>query len=674
MVPQLLVDEHHDLHPPSTTEEDRPIGVSTRGKRRTTIFREVPRVEVTLENVSYAPVVPSVSSSRSSKLQRFSRCCHRREQQRVTVLQNISTSLRPYHLSAVMGPSGSGKSSLMSVVADLVRPGDVTAGIIQVNGEEGQIPKRLVGVVWQDDLLLSNLTVEENLYFAARLKTPETTSDAQVRVAVEETMEELGLLHIRHSLVGNPVGHVRGVSGGERKRCAVGAELVVRPSLLLCDEPTSGLDSSSAQALMETLKDLARLGHSVCVVIHQPRTTIFNLLDHLLLLSHGKTLYNGRPSKVRHYLETCLGQELPPETGLADWIMDVITEDERREGGSLLAPKWIECSSKCDFDSPCTDLDLVVGGNSINDQSTKVLDRRLSSLNELQSAPRYNTSFTKQLRLLTQRTLKQQRGERLTLTSMYLQLAYFFFTALFWWRMPDNTAWIFERNSLLFFILIAQSNGIVISAVTVFQQERTLLARERAKKMYSVSSYFLAKTASDMTNNVLLPLLYSMAVYWAVGFRPTFTHFMKNAFTLYWTFGTAQSMGLFLSILIPNAQIALVLAPPITLFFMIMGGFYLPYPNMQPWVKWASYLSFARYGYSALVINEFEGRDIPCADDVAITIGETGQCPLPGEEVIAGLGIQGVSDGFWFNLGMVVALQFLFRIAAYALLRYKRRI
>jgi len=389
------------------------------------------------------------------------------------------------------------------------------------------------------------------------------------------------------------------------------------------------------------------------------------MFDHLLLLSKGNTLYNGHPSKARHYLEMSTSQELPPETGIADWIMDIITEDEQREGGSLLASKWIECSSGTD----CT----ALNADADNQNNNRLLDHEMSSLNELHAAPTYNISFVKQLKLLTRRTMKQQRGERLTLTAVYLQLAYLFFTALFWWRMPNNTAWIFERNSLLFFMLIAQANGIVIAAVTVFQRERTLLSRERAKKMYTVSSYFLAKTISDMTNNVLLPLLYSMVVYWTAGFRPTATHYFKNVLTFYFIFGTAQSMGLFLSILIPNAQIALVLAPPITLFFMIMGGFYIPFPNMHPGVEWASYLSFARYGYSALIINEYEGRVIPCADDVSVSVGLTGECPLPGDNVIANLGIEGgATESFWFNLGMVVALQLIFRFSAYALLRYKR--
>lgn len=103
---------------------------------------------------------------------------------------------------------------------------------------------------------------------------------------------------------------------------------------------------------------------------------------------------------------------------------------------------------------------------------------------------------------------------------------------------------------------------------------------------------------------------------------------------------------------------------------MIMGGFYIPLQNMHPGVAWASWLSFARYGYSALIINEFEGRDIPCTeDDIAVTIGTSDECPLPGEEVIRSLGIEGVAENYWFNVGMVIGLQVLFRLAAYLFLR-----
>lgn len=613
--------------------------------------RDIPLIEVELKNVTYQPFTKTAGMGASSATR-----------QRKTILNRISTRIAPYQLTAWMGPSGSGKTSLISVAADLIHSGDLSDdSLITVNGEEGRIPKRLVGVVWQDDLLLSNLTVEENVFFAARLKTPETTTDAVVRKIVDETLEELGLFHRRDSLVGNPLLGIRGISGGERRRLAIATELVARPSLLLLDEPTSGLDATTAQSLIVTLKDLARQGHSVAVVIHQPRTAIFNSFDHLLLLSQGHMIYDGEPCKVRTFLEACpVVGELPPETGIADWIMDLIIEDEARQSERQLVNHHMSHS-------------VQDGRNQAIHLGTadRKLDRRLSSLNELHSAPRFATGFFTQLRWLTHRTIKQQRGERLTVSTLILQFVYLFFTALFWWRLPNSTANIFERNSLLFFMMIAQANSVVINAVTVFQRERTLLYRERAKKLYGVSSYFLAKTMSDMSTNVILPSLYCMCVYWTANFRPTGQAYLRFILAMYMSFSTAQSMGLVLSILIPTTQLALVLAPPITLFFMILGGFYIPLENMHVGIKWATWLSFARYGYIALLVNEYAERNIPCGGErnAPIQIGVTDQCPLPGEEVLASMGISGLSEEYWFNISMMILLQVVFRVSAYVSLR-----
>lgn len=206
-------------------EEDDDEEDDVRSRKSALLGREVPLVELKLSNVTYAPMTTTANTKGNGS---------KSEKQRTTVLRDVTTTIAPYTLTSWMGPSGSGKTSLISVAADLIKHGDLQSGTITVNGERGRIPKRLVGVVWQDDLLLSNLTVEENIFFAARLKTPESTPDSQVRQLVEETMADLGLTHIRNSLVGSPLSAaIRGVSGGERKRVSVAAELVVRPSLLL---------------------------------------------------------------------------------------------------------------------------------------------------------------------------------------------------------------------------------------------------------------------------------------------------------------------------------------------------------------------------------------------------------------------------------------------------------
>ena len=470
---------------------------------------------------------------------------------------------------------------------------------------------------------------------------------------------------------------------------------MVRPSLLLLDEPTSGLDATTAWSLVSTLQQLAHKGgHAIAVVIHQPRTEIFNMFDHLLLLNHGKTVYNGPPKQARAYLESIPSvTPLPAETGLADWLMDIIKADDdddaasnksRKSAGdsehprSVLAAHWRRRQQ--DEQSTLSANNQVLGDDNAYPSSSRRLldvdatrDRRMSSLKELHKSPNYVTPFRVQLKLLTQRTLKQMRGEKLTKTTILLTFTYTFFSCLFWWQLPDNTSRIFERNSLFFFMLIAQSNGIVTTSISVFQRERALLSRERAKKLYGVLPFFIAKTCSDMTNNVLLPCVYGAITYWAAGFRSDIQSFAKFMLVFYLTMSSAQSLGLFLSILIPSMAIALVLAPPITLFFMIMGGFYIPFESMHPGIRWASWLSFARYGYSSMLINEYGGRDITCASDegqdAAISIGATGECPVPGEDVLSSLGIEGISANYWFGIGILVVLQVAFRVASYIALR-----
>ena len=608
--------------------------------------REVPIVELELENVSYLPMTSTATAKGRSRAKKA----------RTPVLKNISTKIAPYQLTAWMGPSGSGKTSLTSVVAGLVDPTDLSSdGIIKVNGEEGRLPKRLVGVVWQDDLLLSNLTVEETIYFSARLKTPFSISDAEVREIVEETMRELGLSHVRDNLIGSALSNMAGISGGERKRVAVAAELVVRPALLLLDEPTSGLDATTAQQLIITLKELAMLGHSIAVVIHQPRTDIFKMIDHLLLLSKGHVVFNGPASEVRAYLESCPTVEpLPPETGIADWIMDTVIADEKKQE-RVLARHWEKWNS------------TVVQKT----ENRRPLFRRMSTLQELnENRIKFDAPFPKQLSLLVSRTMKQRRGEKLTKTAFLLTFAYMALTSLFWWQLKGDTSDTFQTNSLLFFILIAQGNTIVVSSVSVFQRERNLLRRERAKKMYGVLPYFIAKVLSDMTNNILLPLSYAIVIYFTAGLRLEATAFFKFVFATYLTLSAAQSMGFMLSIAIPNQEIATLLAPPITLFWFIIGGFYIPLKNINVGIKWASYISFARYGYSALMINEYEGRYITCAPgSTAIAIGATGSCPVPGNSVYESMGITGVFANYWFNIAILAVLHVSFLTIAYINLR-----
>ena len=601
----------------------------------------IPLVELSLENITY---VPSTRSSANSS--------------RRQILNNVSTSISPHQLNAWMGPSGSGKTSLVSVAAGLLSDPTndlIDDSTIRVNGEKGMIPKGLVGVVWQEDLLLPNLTVRETVRFAARLKARKHSSESDVDQLVDETLAQLKLTNVRDSLIGTPNGGVgRGISGGERKRVSVAVELVAKPSLLLLDEPTSGLDSSTALQLMLTLKELAALGHAIAVVIHQPRTSIFDLFDNLLLLQKGHVVYEGKASEVKNYLESCSNVEkLPSETGKADWIMDVITEDENRKGGALLPSLW-----KTNREQWSKPSQSIIRGPIL----------RLSSISELkQEQPKFHSGFCTQLKLLTMRASKQQRGERITRNGIILTLCWIGFTTLAWGRMQDTTSYIYNRASLLFFLIVAQSNSVVTTSIITFSSERKLLQRERVKKMYGVLPYFIAKTLADMINSVALPVCYGIVVYWICGYRATTQAFFTFVLVFYLTLSAAQSTGLFLSVAIPNFGMALRLAPFVTLCLIILGGFYIPYESIHSALSWASWISMARYGFSAFIINEFSGRWIECDASGPISTFPN-NCPLSGETVVLHYGIEGMWTSVWLNVAMLVIIQVVLRMGTYFLL------
>lgn len=143
----------------------------------------------------------------------------------------------------------------------------------------------------QEDVLLGTLTVRETLTYSAYLRLPSNMTKEEVNDYVEGTLIEMGLQECADTIIGN--WHLRGVSGGEKKRLSVALEILTKPSLLFLDEPTSGLDSASAFFVIQTLRNIARDGRTVISSIHQPSSEVFALFDDLFLLSGGEIVYFG---------------------------------------------------------------------------------------------------------------------------------------------------------------------------------------------------------------------------------------------------------------------------------------------------------------------------------------------------------------------------------------------
>lgn len=219
-----------------------------------------------------------------------------------TGLLDINISEPNGQLFAIMGGSGAGKSTLFNVLNGTSKP---YKGSVRINGIDiYNEPKRvegIIGFVPQDDLLIEDLSVYQNLYYAAKLCFDEATDEA-LRSLIFQTLESLGLSEAKNLKVGNPLEKT--ISGGQRKRLNIGLELLREPSVLFVDEPTSGLSSRDSENIMDLLKELSLRGKMVFVVIHQPSSDIFKLFDKLLILdTGGRQIYYGNPVKAVTYFK-----------------------------------------------------------------------------------------------------------------------------------------------------------------------------------------------------------------------------------------------------------------------------------------------------------------------------------------------------------------------------------
>jgi len=217
-------------------------------------------------------------------------------------LRDVSINEESGNLIALMGASGAGKSTLLHVLNGTERPseGHVLLNTIDIHSNPGKV-EGVFGFVPQDDLLMEDLTVYQNLYFAGKLCF-DNLSDTALNELVLKTISDLGLSEIKDLKVGSPLRKT--ISGGQRKRLNIGLELLREPSVLFLDEPTSGLSSRDSENIIELLKELALKGKLVFAVIPQPSSDIFKMFDRLVILdTGGYQIYYGNPVDAITYFK-----------------------------------------------------------------------------------------------------------------------------------------------------------------------------------------------------------------------------------------------------------------------------------------------------------------------------------------------------------------------------------
>lgn len=424
-------------------------------------------------------------------------------------------------------------------------------------------------------------------------------------------LDQLKLTKCANTKIGGPL--VKGVSGGERKRTSIGVELITNPTLIFLDEPTTGLDSYTSEQVMDILRELAhKQGRTIISTIHQPNTETYDKFDRLMLLAKGKIIYFNEAKLAVDYFAR-INYKCPELSNPADYFMSMMSR-ESVENDMLETASFSKVSKRDIFNAQVdAEYQKVIAHfvkcyecSELRSDPTVVHPEILPLKNT--GAVGLSSGFFYQFKLLAKRNFLNTI--RLPQTS-YVKLITTVVTALlaillFYLPDPQSDSITMNISGCLFFSVMNMTVNAIQNVVLIFPDERPIFLREVNNNMYSASPYFWAKIISELPFSILTPAIFAVIVYYPYGLNPMFEFFVNFVVILILVYNASTGYALLISCSIANKQIAVTLTPVLIIPFMLFAGFFVSQENIPKFLYPFEYLSIYKYGYQALMCNEFD--------------------------------------------------------------------
>ncbi|OVA08561.1 ABC transporter-like [Macleaya cordata] len=516
---------------------------------------------------------------------------------RLQLLRDVTGAFRPGVLTALMGVSGAGKTTLMDVLA-----GRKTAGYIEGDIRISGFPRnqetfaRISGYCEQNDIHSPQVTVGESLIYSAFLRLPKEVSKEEKMIFVKEVMELVELDNLKDAIVGLP--GITGLSTEQRKRLTIAVELVANPSIIFMDEPTSGLDARAAAIVMRTVRNTVDTGRTVVCTIHQPSIDIFEAFDELLLMKRGgQVIYSGPLGQNSHriieYFEAVPGVLKIKDTyNPATWML---------EASSIAT----EVRLGIDFAEYYKMSTLY--------QRNKVLVKELGTpspgAKDLYFPTQYSQSTWGQFKsCLWKRWWTYWRSPDYNLARFFFTLAAALLLGTIFWmigtKMENSIDLTIIIGALFSSVLFVSLNNCA-SVQPVVAIERTVFYRERAAGMYSALPYAIAQVVTEIPYVFVQTLYYTLIVYAMVSFEWKAAKFLWFFFITFLTFLYFTYYGMMAVSVTPNQQTAAIFASTFYGLFNIFSGFFIPRPRIPKWWIWYYWMCPVAWTVYGLIVSQY---------------------------------------------------------------------
>ncbi|KAJ4848858.1 hypothetical protein Tsubulata_040226 [Turnera subulata] len=572
-----------------------------------------------------------------------------------------------HRIMAIMGPSGSGKSTLLDALAGRLSPNVLMTGKISSGGCKN------TSYTTQEDFLLGTLTVRETLRYSAHLRLPSTMATGEIDEVVEDTMREMGLQECADSKVGN--WHLRGISGGEKRRLSISLQILTHPHVMFLDEPTTGLDSASAFFVIQALKNIALDGRIVVCSIHQPSSYTFELLDDLCLLSRGESVYFGEAkSAVNFFAEA--GFPCPTRRSPSDHFLRCINSDFDKLPATLLR---LQRHSTETSEPSNSEMNLTAEGtravlvekyrNSVYSLNTRKLIRQIKLDNcehgMIVADHKDKPDRWKQVYALTARSF----------VNMTRDIGYYWIRILFiilvsicagtmYFDIGLSNSALMERVTFYAFFygfLIFMS----VAGLPSFIEEWKVSRHELLNGHYGEAVIMLSNTLSSFPFLAILSLSSGTIIYYMVKFHLGISHYCCFCINIFCCISIMEIISMIVSLLVPTFMMGIAASAGVNMFLAIASGLYRPLGDLPRffWFYPMSYVSFTSWAVEGQYKNDMNGLKF----DPLVPGGPK----LEGEKILQTIFTINSSNSKWWDVAALLFFLLVHRIIFFTVLKCK---